>query len=209
MSKGVEMAVSVSEVARQLNRRNAKKKNLPALVFMTDAKRFPDPTNLIPRMPKNSALIVRHFSKKQKEQILIKIKRLCRKHKVKLLVSDDLHLALKHHLDGVHFPEKTVKKIAACGRFIRPKASFVVTGACHCLPALKRAEKAKLDGVLLSPVFATQSHPNAVCLGSVRFNAWASHTNRAVYGLGGINQKMAIRLSCSKSIGFAGIGGLI
>lgn len=203
------MALTVSEVARQLNRRNAKKKNLPALIFMTDTKRLSDPTSLIPCLPKNSALVVRHFSRKQKEQIIIKIKRLCHKYKVKLLVSDDIQLALKHRLDGVHFPEKSVKRIAACGRFIRPKASFLVTGACHSLTALKRAEKAKLDGILLSPVFATQSHPNAACLGTIRFNAWVSQTNRAVYGLGGINQKTAIRLSGSKSIGFAGIGGLI
>lgn len=183
------MALTVSEVARQLNRRNAKKKDLPALIFMTDTKRLPDPAILIARMPKNSALIVRHFSKKQKEQIIIKIKKLCRKHKVKLLVSDDLQLALKHRLDGVHFPEKSVKRIAACGRFIRPKASFMTTGACHSLPALKRAEKAKLDGILLSPVFATQSHPGSTSLGSVRFNTWLSQTNRTVYALGGINKK--------------------
>jgi len=203
------MALTVSEVARQLNRRNAKKKNLPALIFMTDAKRLSDPTSLIPHLPKNSALIVRHFSRNQKEQIIIKIKKLCRKHKVKLLVSDDLQLALKHRLDGVHFPEKSVKKIAACGQFIRPKATFLATGACHCLPALKQAEKAQLDGIFLSPVFATQSHPNSPFLGSVRFNAWLSQTDRGVYGLGGINKKNAIRLSTSKSIGFAGISGLI
>lgn len=203
------MAQKVAELARQLNRRHGKKKPLPCLILMTDAKRLPDPSTIIPQLPANSAVIVRHFTQKQKEQIIIKIKSLCRKHKVKLLVSDDMGLAIRYRLDGVHFPEARLKSITACGRISRPLPQFLYTGACHSQTGLENAKRAGIDAILLSPVFPTSTHPGARCLGLTRFRHIGSRSPLPIYALGGITKKTAPRLQASSTIGIAGISGLI
>jgi thiamine-phosphate pyrophosphorylase len=207
--KGVNMAQTVSELARKLNHRNAKNKRLPALIFMTDMKRLPDPSALISRLPKKSALIVRHFSRREKEEIILKIKSLCQKHKVMLLVSDDFYLAIRHRLDGVHFSEKSIKKIASCGKFIQPKPGFLTTAACHSQTAIKQAERTGIDAVLLSPLFTTQSHPGGRKLNHYQRNLIFSNANIQIYGLGGITAQTARSLQNSPLVGFAGISGLL
>jgi len=199
------MAQTVSELARQLNYLNRKNERLPALLLMTDVKRLPDPSDIIPRLPANSAVIIRHFSRKKKMALINKNRLLCRKHKVKLLVSDDPHLALSHQLDGVHFSESFARR----NRFLRLKPNQIATGACHSLRALQTAEAANLDAVLLSPVFATNSHPGAQTLGLMQLQRMTRTTHLATYALGGINQKNAKRLRSSGIIGFAGISGLV
>ncbi len=202
------MAQTVAEVARRLNRRNGDRDKFPPLILMTDSKQLPDPCRYIPRLPAGSALIVRHTDAIKKVQLALKIKPLCRKHKVKLLLSNDVRAAIKLGLDGVHFSEKEARR-----RGRKPKTTllknFIVTSACHSLWALKRAERANLDAVLISPVFTTRSHPDSKGLGALFFQCWATHTHLKCYALGGITPKAAQRLSNSKACGFAGISGLI
>lgn len=203
------MSRTVSELARRLNHLNAKDGKIPPLLLMTDAKRLSDPSALIPSLPAGSAIIVRHFSTHEKEKIIHKIKRLCRKHKVKLLVSDSLSLALKHGLDGVHFPEKSVRKIAQCGSLKRYNNRFLFTAACHSERALYAARQAGCHAGLLSPIFATQTHPGAKSLGAYQALRLSNHHKLPLFALGGIKPKTARRLRTSKICGFAGISGLI
>jgi thiamine-phosphate pyrophosphorylase len=203
------MSRTVSELAQRLNHRNAKGRKIPALLLMTDAKRLPDPSAYIPRLPAGSAVIVRHFSNKQKEEIIKKIRLLCKKHKVKLLVSDSLHLALKYRLDGVHFPEKTVRKIANCGSLKRYPKHLLFTTACHSERALHAAKRAGCHAALLSPIFPTQSHPGAKSLGSYQLTSLSHRSPLNLFALGGITQKTAQRISTCPISGFAGVRGLI
>ncbi|MDV7339861.1 thiamine phosphate synthase [Terasakiella sp. A23] len=203
------MSRNLSELALRLNRLNAPDANFPPLFLMTDAKRLPDPSDFIPLLPKGSAVIVRHFSEQEKTNIIFKIKPVCRKHKIKILVSDSPSLALRHQLDGVHFPEKTVRKIAGCGYLRRARPSLIFTAACHSARALNAAQKARLDAVLISPIFATQSHPGGKTLGPWTFQKLSRTKGLKTYGLGGINPKTAQRLITSRACGFAGIGSLL
>lgn len=203
------MAQTVPELAHRLNRLNAKNTKLPALLLMTDAERLPDPSALIPQLPRNSAIIVRHFSYFKKKELINKINLLCRKHKVKLLVSDNLSLCLSYGLDGVHFSEKTIKKYASCGRLTKPKPDLIFTAACHSKTALIASERMNMDAVLLSPVFSTKSHPKARCLKAFGFSSLKGKSALHTYALGGINPKTAKRLINSQAVGFAGIGNLL
>lgn len=200
---------NLTEVARRLNHLNAKGGNFPPFILMTDSKRLPDPSHIIPKLPAGSAVIVRHHTRMGKINLIHKIKMICRKHKVKLLVSDDSQLAVSLHLDGVHLSEATLKKTAACGRFIKPKPRFLVTSACHSLRALKWAEACKVDAVLISPVFATDSHPDTKTIGVWGFHNMTKRTLVKTYALGGLNKKTAQRLVTTKSCGFAGISSLV
>lgn len=202
------MAQTVAEVAHRLNRRNGQGDNFPPLLLMTDTKRLPDPCRYIPFLPAGSAVIVRHTDVIEKIKLALKIKSLCRKHKVKLLLSNDVKAAIKLGLDGVHFSEKEALRQRKKTKFSTQK-NFIFTSACHSLWALKRAEHANMDAVLISPVFTTRSHPDSKGLGALHFQCWATQTHLKCYALGGITPKYAQRLSSSKACGFAGISGLI
>ncbi|SCA56371.1 putative Thiamine monophosphate synthase [Candidatus Terasakiella magnetica] len=203
------MVQTVSELALRLNRLNGKKAKLPCLIFMTDMERLLDPSSLIPQMPAQSALIIRHKIKSEKINLIKNNKTLCKKNKVILLVSDDVDLALNYGLDGVHFSQKKLQKIAQCGTFKKPKANFLISAACHNLSAINWANKVRADIALLSPVFKTKSHPKARSLGRWKFQHMARQSIAACYGLGGINKKTAHTLAATKACGFAGIGGLL
>lgn len=203
------MVQKVTEVARRLNHRNAKGRKFPALFLMTDSKRLKDPRPLLKKLPNGSALIIRHETRQGKINLIHKIKRLCQKHNVKLLVSDDQRLALAFRLDGVHLSENNIAKTASCGQFLKQNPNYIITSACHSAKALKDAERAKVDAVLVSPVFPTDSHPHARTLSLWGFQNLTRHTTLRTYALGGIHKKTAQRLIKSNACGFAGINGLI
>jgi len=58
--------------------------------------------------------------------------------------------------------------------------------SCHSIEELRRAEALGVDFVVLGPVRATPSHPDAVPLGWERFREIAAGAAVPVYALGGI-----------------------
>ena len=74
--------------------------------------------------------------------------------------------------------------------------------------ALARAQERDLDALLLSPVFATASHPGAPVLGPVRGAMIAAASRVPVYALGGIGPHNAARLPRAFS-GIAAITSLL
>lgn len=59
------------------------------------------------------------------------------------------------------------------------------------MPELIAAERAGADLILLSPVFATRSHPGAPVLGPVRFGLLARQARTPIVALGGMTAKRA------------------
>jgi 8-oxo-dGTP diphosphatase len=67
------------------------------------------------------------------------------------------------------------------------RPDFTWCGAsCHSIEELRRAEALGVDFVVLGPVHATPSHPDAVPLGWERFGEIARGAAVPVYALGGI-----------------------
>lgn len=64
----------------------------------------------------------------------------------------------------------------------------------HSLRELGKANRVRCDAVLLSPVFATNTHPGARYLGSTRFQLLASRSRVPVIALGGMNAARAGKL---------------
>ena len=75
-------------------------------------------------------------------------------------------------------------------------------------PALAAAAHGGANAALLSPVFATKSHPGAESLGVAGANALATAAALPVYALGGINLQSAPGLSGTAFAGLAAIEGL-
>ncbi|HUD52430.1 thiamine phosphate synthase [Parvibaculum sp.] len=193
-------------------RRNRCKAGLPFAIAMTDPLRRPDPAEALRRAPKGSAVIYRAYGVAHDDARLRELARLARLRGVLLLVAGDLKAGSCLGIGGLHLPEYLIRQSAE-QRFARParrKPDLVVTAAAHSQAAITAAARAGVDAVLISPVFATRSHPDARPLGVVRFAALASCARThglAVYALGGATGERARRrLAGVRLHGVAGIG---
>ena len=85
-----------------------------------------------------------------------------------------------------------------------PRLARLVTA--HSLADIARGRRARADAVLLSPAFATRSHPGARALGPLRFRLLAARAGVPVIALGGMDPHRARRLGWTY---WAAIDGLI
>ncbi len=174
---------------------------------MTDARRGHDPLADVLRLPQGAAVIFRHYELMPQARLALarSLRAATKAHNVKLLIADDIRMALDVHADGLHFSERALRR---AGTRLRKRPHWLITAAAHSAPALRRAARAGATAALLSPVFATLSHPGAAPLGVLRFAALARNSALPVYGLGGINDRSARRLRGSGAVGIAAIDGL-
>jgi thiamine-phosphate pyrophosphorylase len=213
--------MTLADDARRLNLRArraraaaARRADLPPLILLTDEHRLADPSAAVARLPKGSAVILRHYGVPDEARTALarELRRVTRARGLRLLIaaadSASHDLALRIEADGVHLPEWHVRNGA--WRALRGrKPGWLVTAAAHSPAALRRAAAGGADAVLLSPVFATASHAGSRPLGAPRFAAWARLSPIPVYALGGIDARSAARLRPTRASGIAGIGGLV
>lgn len=104
----------------------------------------------------------------------------CHPRGARVLVNADPQLALDCGADGVHLS-------AARLMALREKpAGLLAAASCHDAVELARAAELGLDCVVLSPVQATRSHPQARPLGWPRFAELLRDYPVPVYALGGM-----------------------
>jgi thiamine-phosphate pyrophosphorylase len=215
-----EELMTLADDARRLNLRArrtrpgaARRGGLPALILLTDEHRLADPSAAVARLPKGSAVIVRHYGLPDVERAALvrKLRIVSRAHGVALLVAvtgaADIALARAVGAEGLHLPEWRVRR-GLCRALRGRKPDWLMTAAAHSLPALRRAAAHGADAVLLSPVFATASHADARPLGALRLAAWVRASRVPVYALGGLTDRSAARLRGTAVWGIATIGGL-
>lgn len=170
---------------------------------MTDDTRSADWSAAINALPPRSAVILRHRDAGVRAALARHFKPMCRARRVKLLIADDMALAMRVGADGVHIPEARGARIAST-KSLHPH--WLVSTSAHSERALQGARDA--DMVLISPVFATASHAGAIPLGVTRFASLA-HRLRGVYALGGVDATSIKRLAGLPIAGVALIGGWI
>jgi thiamine-phosphate pyrophosphorylase len=181
----------------------------PGLILLTDARRLPDPLPALRRLPQGSAVILRHYEWPYVRRLALAraMADLCRQRGLILLVAGDARLARAVGAAGVHLPQGLLPLATGLRRQFG-----MVTAAAHDAGAVALAARAGADAVLVSPVFATPSHPGAKGLGAVRFAALARHARRKglrVYALGGVNAATARRLKAIAMAGIAGISDIV
>ena len=120
------------------------------------------------------------FARQAAEGFARRVIALAHAHRAKVLVNADVALARNIGADGVHLTAEQLRSAPA-----RP--DFTWCGAsCHSIEELRGAEALGVDFVVLGPVHATPSHPDAVPLGWERFREIARGAAVPVYALGGI-----------------------
>jgi thiamine-phosphate pyrophosphorylase len=171
---------------------------LPRLWLISDARNDTVLEAALRRLPRGSGFIYRHYHLGDPERwrrfrALRRIARGCR-HIV--ILADSALTAREWGADGNY----------GSARALWPKRAGLLTLAtAHDLGEIALANSMGADAVLLSPVFATRSHPGEAVLGPVRFRLLAQHARVPVIALGGVHQHNARLLGCER---WAAIDGL-
>lgn len=194
----------LAKLSAPLNWRHEKKRAIPHFYIMTCQKRLPNPLTLLDFLPQGAAIILRNSDTKTLEQLARTVLPQAHRRGLKVLLANNVHLAVKLGADGVHLSEKNAQRGPL--RNISQKPGFLISTAAHSKRAIWWAEKANVDIVLLSPVFATESHVNAKTLGILNTLRLAGDCSLKNIALGGITSLSARRLKHECIYGLAAIG---
>lgn len=127
----------------------------------------------------------------------------CRVQGAELLVNGEPGLAADLGL-GLHLRSSQLMALSQ-----RPlPAGQTVAASCHNAEELAQAERLGLDFVVLGPVRATESHPEAVPMGWERFSALREGVSLPIYALGGMKPGDLGTARRHGAQGIAGIRGL-
>jgi thiamine-phosphate pyrophosphorylase len=169
------------------------KNGLPCLWLFTDARTTPN----LSVLPRGAGVVVRHYDHPQRASFARALVAQGKARGLIMLVAGDMHLALAVGAHGVHLPEHQLRY------YRKPFAGFIVTAAAHNAKALQRARFA--DGIFLSPIFASRSHPAASGLGLSRAAQLLRLQPHPVFALGGITEKTSNQLA---ALGFSGLAAI-
>jgi thiamine-phosphate pyrophosphorylase len=173
---------------------------LPALILVTDARRLVDPLAAVRVLPRGSAVLLRDYEHPDRATLANALAGACAAQGVALWIGADVALARRIGAGGLHLRERDLAGAD------RPAWSGVLTASVHDGAGLTRAHAWHADAALLAPVFATESHPDAVPLGIARTTALVRAARLPVYALGGIDARNAAQLLESGVAGIAAIG---
>ncbi len=176
---------------------------VPLLWLLSDPVRLPDPRPAAARLPRGAAVLARGAA----PEVLAGLARLCRARGLVLLVGGDGRAALRHRA-GLHLPDRAPAR--GLLPFLRARRGLL-TVAVHGRPGIARGRRLRADAALVSPAFATASHPGAPALGPLRWAALARAARRPAVALGGLTGETAGRLprrGPSRAAGLAAIGAL-
>jgi len=195
-----------TRLARAAARLNAQSGHteLPPLIFLTDDVRTPDPLPAIRALPRGSLVIVRSKNPQRRRELAHAAARIAQRHGLLLSIAGDAALAAETAADGLHLSDAETEK---AGRY-RAKP-WLLTAAAHSAHAVLRAHLSGAHAVLLSPIFATQSHTDRAPLGLARLRTIARTSPIPIYALGGIDAENVERLKNIPLAGIAAIGALI
>ena len=200
------MSVTKRRTALKLHERYIiSPKTVPRLIMVTDQTRVPEVIEAARALPPDSAVLFRDYETPARLEVGMQLRDVCRQQKLRFLVAGNGRLAAEIRADGLHMPEACVQG-ARSWRQWRPK--WLITVAAHSPAALWRAARAGADAALLSPVFATSSHPLAKPLGTLRFANLAFQSPLPVYAFGGVNKQTLRRLAGIHLCGVAAVAGL-
>ena len=198
------MTGSLQVFRRVLGARPWKNQGFPRFFVMSDSQRLPDPKRLLSSLPKDSAIIFRHYDAPNREQMARELVTLAHRKNIKVLIAGDWKLAHRCRADGVHWPEHLLGRLPGRPRSL--KKSWLTSGAVHSRRNAAKAKAVSLDLAFISPVFPTKSHSGKTTLGPYRLEELRILTGSKAIALGGLSLKTVRKLTISKPWGIAGIG---
>lgn len=156
---------------------------LPHVWLLSDARNDAVLERALMRLPRGSGVILRHYHLPPADRAarLAHLTRIARARGHVVVLSGTMAQARRIGADGAY---GNAARLARGGPGLR-------LATVHSLREIGRATRA--DAHLLSPVFATRSHPGGRVLGPLRFRVLAAHATVPVIALGGMDRTRARR----------------
>lgn len=123
---------------------------------------------------------------------------LCQQQQALLLMNSAVDCSVE--VDGIHLTSRDLMVLKT-----RPGNAKWLAASCHNLEQLQHAQNIGVDFVVLAPVLATQTHPDAASLGWAKFADLVAHVNLPVYALGGMTGSSLTTAGQSGGQGIAAI----
>jgi thiamine-phosphate pyrophosphorylase len=176
----------------------ARDQSLPDIWLISDQRNDAGLERALRRLPRGSGFIYRHYHLGDPERwarfrALRRVARACG-HVV--ILADSALTATEWGADGIYGQPRSLWP---------RRAGLMHLATAHDMNEIGLANRLGADAILLSPVFATRSHPGGSVLGSVRFRLLAAHAQVPVIALGGMNSHHAQHLRWDR---WAAIDGL-
>ena len=156
-------------------------------------------TNIIDKQDKRTTIIYRNYDSKTIDQnLILKLKKYCKKNKIKFYLSNHIKLAIKLNLDGAYIPSfnKSTKHLA-----FSLKKNFKIIGSAHGIKQIRTKETQNVNRIFISSIFKK----NKNYLGINKFKLISKLTKKKVVALGGISKENLRRLRLLNNSEFAGI----
>ncbi|RDE22801.1 Nudix family hydrolase [Motiliproteus coralliicola] len=131
----------------------------------------------------------------------------CHRRGARLLLNRHPSMLAEVEADGVHLNSRLLEELQATGLPVLQNKWF--GASCHNAQQLRLAQQLGLDYALLSPVCATETHPDAQPLGWTAFESLVAPMQIPVYGLGGLSRGHLPQVLSHGGQGVAGIGAFI
>ena len=155
--------------------------------------------NNIDKQDNQTVIIYRNYSSNSKnEELILKIKKHCKKKGKKFYLSNNIKLAIKLDLDGVYIPSFNKDTVHLAYSY---KKKFDIIGSAHNLKEIRIKEKQKVKKIVISSLFKK----NKNFLGTNKFKILKNLTKKDVIALGGISRNNLNKLKLLKNPDFAGI----
>jgi len=183
-------------------RKGAAWEGLPTLLAFTDPQRTLDIEAIAERLPRGAAVVFRAFGAPGAERQGVRLRGICRRRGLKLLIGADAALAARLGADGVHLPQRLAHRAR---RLKAAHPAWIVTTAAHSTRAARNALAAGADAAVVSTAFASRSASAGAPMGPVRMARLVREAGGPVYALGGVTNKTARRLRDAGLVGLAAV----
>ena len=154
--------------------------------------------DLIKCQDKNTIIIYRNYSKIEDTAEIINLRDYCRKNYYKLILSNNIKLALKLGLNGAYLPSFNKKYNHLSYSF---KKNFILLGSAHNYKEINIKRKQRTKRIFLSSIFKK----NKNFIGLNKFKNFINVSNSKFVALGGITNNNLKKIKLTKAVGFAGI----
>lgn len=170
---------------------------LPNLWLVSDQRNDAMLEAALHRLPRGSGFVFRHYhlGDAARAARFRDLRALASQLGIVVIVSDTQARAAAWQADGIYGPPER----------LGPHGDLLRLATAHNGDELQAAIVAGADGVFLSPVFPTASHPGAPTLGAMGFHMLAQQSPIPVIALGGMNAQRAEELGWPR---WAAIDGL-
>ena len=156
-------------------------------------------TKNIDKLNKQTIVIYRNYNPDiSNKEIIIKLKKYCKKKQINFYLSNNIKLAIKLNLDGAYIPSFNKSKNHLAFSL---KNKFNIIGSAHNIKEIRIKEKQGVSEIFLSSIFKK----NKNYLGIYKFKLLRKLTKKKIIALGGINKKNIKKLVLIKKKDFSGI----